>query len=246
MGPLFTFGGDDVSELTTLIRLQDYDTRIAGLESEAARLPREIQALHTALTEARNAVEALRARLDASRKELRARERDLDDIGVKRTKSEARLYEVKTNVEYSAVLVEIETIKTQKAKTEEEILALMERQEILAVEIREAEARHTAREEQARRDEGTIRQRLAAVEQQLAGLRAERATLARDVPRNVLADYERILKARGGLGVAVVTSTSMWCGGCRVSIRPQAVQELRSGQALLHCESCGRFLYWRE
>jgi predicted nucleic acid-binding Zn-ribbon protein len=235
-----------VTELQTLIGLQDYDTRIAGLESEAARLPREIEALHAALSEARNVVDALRARLDASRKELRARERDLDDIGVKRAKSEAKLYEVKTNTEYSAVLVEIESIKTQKAKTEEEILALMERQEGLAGEIREAEARYASREGQARRDEATIRQRLAAVEQQLEGVRAERASLAREVPRNILADYERILKARGGLGVAAVTSTSVWCGGCRVSIRPQAVQELRSGQVLLHCESCGRFLYWRE
>ncbi|HSF04770.1 MAG TPA: C4-type zinc ribbon domain-containing protein [Methylomirabilota bacterium] len=235
-----------MTELQTLIGLQDYDTRIATLESEAARLPREIEALHAALSEARNVVEALRARLDASRKELRARERDLDDIGVKRAKSEAKLYEVKTNTEYSAVLVEIESIKTQKAKTEEEILALMERQEGLAVEIREAEARYASRESQARRDEATIRQRLAAVDQQLEGVRAERASLAREVPRNTLADYERILKARGGLGVAAVTSTSVWCSGCRVSIRPQAVQELRSGQVLLHCESCGRFLYWRE
>ncbi|MGH7309017.1 MAG: zinc ribbon domain-containing protein [Candidatus Rokuibacteriota bacterium] len=235
-----------MSELATLVHLQDYDTRIAGLESEAARLPREIQALHTALDEARSALDALRARLEASRKELRARERDLDDIGVKRAKSEARLYEVKTNTEYSAVLVEIESIKTQKAKTEEEILALMERQEGLAVEIREAEARFASREAQAKRDEATIRQRLATVEQQLEGVRAERASLAREVPRNILGDYERILKARGGLGVAVVTSTSVWCAGCRVSIRPQAVQELRSGQVLLHCESCGRFLYWRD
>ena len=48
-----------MTELQTLIGLQDYDTRIAGLESEAARLPREIQALHTALDEAGKAACAL-------------------------------------------------------------------------------------------------------------------------------------------------------------------------------------------
>jgi hypothetical protein len=234
-----------VTELQTLIGLQEHDTRIAGLEVEAARLPREIAALHAALTEARKAVEALRARLDASRKELRARERDLDDIGVKRAKSEGRLYEVKTNAEYSAVLAEIESIKSQKARTEEEILALMERQESLAGEIGEAEARCASREEQVRRDETAIRQRLAGVEQQLVEARAERAGLAREVPRNTLADYERILKAGRGLAVASVTN-ALVCDGCRVTIRPQAIQELRLGQALLHCESCGRFLYWRE
>lgn len=235
-----------MTELQTLIAVQEQDTRIAGLEADAARLPKEIEALQAALAEARQRVEAVKGRLDSTKKELRAKEKDLDDVGVKRSKSEARLYEVKTNVEYSAVLAEIEAIKTQKARTEEEILALMERQETLATEIREAENRYRQREEQGRRDEATIRQKLAAVQQELEIARAERATLAREVSRNVLADYERILKARGGLGIAVVTSTSVWCGGCRVSIRPQAVQELRSGQVLMHCESCGRFLYWRD
>jgi hypothetical protein len=234
-----------VSELQTLIHLQEYDARIAGLDAEVARLPKQIEALQASLVEAKKAVDAIKARLDTTRKELRAKEKDLDDIGVKRAKSEARLYEVKTNTEYSAVLAEIENIKALKARTEEEILALMERQESLALEIREAEARHRTREEQARRDEAVIRQKLAAAEQELEGVRGERASLARELPRGVLGDYERILKARGGLAIAAVTSAAV-CGGCRVGIRPQAVQELRAAQDLLHCESCGRFLFWQE
>jgi predicted nucleic acid-binding Zn-ribbon protein len=234
-----------VSELKTLVHLQELDTRIAGLETEAARLPRQIEALHASLAEARKTVETVKGRLDAARKELRAREKDLDDIAVKRSKSESRLYEVKTNTEYSAVLAEIETIKRQKAEVEEEMLALMERQETLGGDIREAEARLKTREEQARRDEVTLREKLAAVERELEGVRVERAGLARELPRGVLGDYERIMKARGGVGIAPVTSAAV-CGGCRVTIRPQAIQELRAAQELLHCESCGRFLYWAD
>jgi predicted nucleic acid-binding Zn-ribbon protein len=234
-----------VSEIATLIHLQEFDSRIAALEAELARLPREIEALQAILGEARKAVETLKGHLDATKKDLRSKERDLDDIAVKRSKSEARLYEVKTNAEYSAVLVEIESIKALKARNEEEILALMERQETLAVEIREAEARFKVREEQTRRDEAVIRQKLAHVQQELEGVRGERATLAREVPRPLLADYERILKARGGVAVVALTSTQV-CGGCRMTIRPQAIQELRLGQGLLHCESCGRFLYLRD
>jgi predicted nucleic acid-binding Zn-ribbon protein len=234
-----------VSDLQTLIHLQQYDTRIAALETEAARLPKEIEALKTSVAEARKLVEAVRARQESTRKDLRAREKDLDDIAVKRSRSEARLYEVKTNAEYSAVLAEIETIKGQKAQAEEEILALMERQESLAGEVREAEARLKAREEQAKRDEAVIRQKLAEVEKELEAVRSARASLARELPRGVLADYERILKARGGLAIAPVTSAAV-CGGCRVTIRPQAIQELRVADALLRCESCGRYLYWQE
>jgi uncharacterized protein len=232
-------------QLQTLIDLQSFDTRIAGLEAEAARLPRQIEAIHTALEEARKSVELLRGRVDATKKELRTKEKDLEVVTGKRSKAESRLYEVRNNVEYSAVLVEIETIKQEKAHGEEEILNLMELQERLNVDIREAEVRFKTRDQQAKHDEGVVRGKLAAVEQELATVRAGREARARDLPRGLLADYEKVLRARGGLAVVPVPATSV-CGGCRMSVRPQAMQELRSSANLMTCEHCGRYLFWQE
>ncbi len=226
------------SELKALIQLQEHDSRLARLEAEASRLPKRIEAIRASVGEARAAVEATKGKVDTNRKSLRAKEKDLDVVAAKRSKADAHL-----NKEYSAVLVEIEDIKQEKARTEEEILTLMEMQERLAVEIREAEARLKTREEQGSQDEASVRQQLAAVEADLTGVRGERAALARDVPPGILGDYERILKARGGLAIAPVTTGV--CGGCRVTIRPQALQELR-GATLMRCESCGRYLYWSE
>jgi predicted nucleic acid-binding Zn-ribbon protein len=234
------------TELETLIHLQQFDTRIAGLDAEAARLPRQIEALQAALADARKSVETLKARVETTKKDLRARERDLDDIGVKRSKSESRLYEVKTNDEYSAVLREIEEIKRTKAKIEEDILNLMEQQERLAGDVRDAENRLRAREEQAQKDEGVVRDRLGVVQKELEGLRAERATLAKELPIGLLGNYERVLKARAGLAVVAVSAPAFICGGCRMAIRPQAIQELRAAIQLMVCESCGRYLYWQE
>jgi predicted nucleic acid-binding Zn-ribbon protein len=233
------------SQLQILIELQGFDGRIAGLEAEAARLPRQIEAIQAALAEAKKTVETVKSRLDATKKDLRTREKDLEVANVKRQKLEARLYEVKTNKEYSAVLLEIEEAKQEKAQTEEVILSLMEMQERLGGEIKDAEQRFKAREEQGRQDEAVVRKKLAAVEQELEGLRAERRSRAKALPPGLLASYERISKARGGVAVAAVTTAGV-CGGCRVSIRPQAVQELRSATGLMVCESCGRYLYWQE
>ena len=232
------------SELQSLIHLQEYDSRIASLEAETNRLPKRIEALQTSMAEARAALEIVKARVDTTRKNLRAKEKDLEVVAAKRGKAEAHLWEVKTNREYSAVLVEIEDIKQEKARTEEEILALMEVHERLVAEVRETEARLKTREEQGRQDEALVRQQLAAVETELTGVRGERATLAREISAGVLVDYERILKARGGLAIASMTTAGV-CGGCRVSIRPQAIQELRN-RILSRCESCGRYLYWQE
>jgi predicted nucleic acid-binding Zn-ribbon protein len=232
-------------QLLALIDLQSLDTRIAALEVDAARLPKQIDAIHAALAEAKKTVEALRAKADTAKKDLRAKEKDLEVITSKRTKAEARLWEVKNNTEYSAVLAEIEAIKQEKAKVEEEILALMELQERLAVDIRDTETQFKRREAEARQDEAVVRKKLAAVEAELAVVRGERESRARELPKVLLGDYEKILRARGGVAVAVVTPSAI-CGGCRVAIRPQAIQELKAASHLMVCESCGRYLYWQE
>ena len=226
-----------------MIELQGLDTRIAGLEVEAAQLPREIAAIRAALDAARKAVGAAQAGVDATRKDTRAKERDLEVVQGKRSKSEARLYEVKTNVEYSAVLNEIEAIKQEKARVEEEILTLMERQESLAGEIKAAEAELRRQEGRSATEETALRAKLEEVEGALAHVKSDRAGVARDLPVNVLADYDKILRGRGGLAIAPVMKSEL-CSGCRMLVRPQRLQELKQQNALITCESCGRYLYW--
>ena len=231
------------AQLKTLIDLQGVDTRIATLEAEAARLPKEIAAIHAALDAMKQEVDGAKARLDITRKDQRAKEKDLEVVQAKRSKTEARLYEVKTNKEYSAVLAEIEEIKQEKGKVEEDILVLMESQERLAGEIKDAETRFKTRETQGKQEEGALQEKLRAVEADLGLVRTERQELARQLPAPVLADYDKLLKARGGLAIVQVAKPNL-CGGCRMTVTPQRLQELRAQTALLPCESCGRYLYW--
>jgi len=230
-------------KLQTLISLQAIDSRIAALEADAARLPKEIAAIHAGIEEAKQQVEQAKARLDAARKDQRAKEKDLEVVQGKRSKTEARLYEVKTNKEYSAVLIEIEDIKQEKGRMEEEVLVLMEAQERLTGDIREAEARFKQRETEGRGQEATAKELLRVVETDLAAVRTERKELAGQLPGPILADYDRILRARGGLALVPVTKPN-FCGACRMTITPQRLQELRAQASLIPCESCGRYLYW--
>ena len=230
-------------KLQTLISLQAIDSRIAALEADAARLPKEIAAIHAGIEDAKQQVEQAKARLDAARKDQRAKEKDLEVVQGKRSKTEARLYEVKTNKEYSAVLIEIEDIKQEKGRMEEEVLVLMEAQERLTGDIREAEARFKQRETEGRGQEATAKELLRVVETDLAAVRTERKELAGQLPGPILADYDRILRARGGLALVPVTKPN-FCGACRMTITPQRLQELRAQASLIPCESCGRYLYW--
>ena len=230
-------------QLQTLINLQAIDTRIAALEADAARLPKEIAAIHAAIEEAKTQVEQTKSRFDTARKDQRTKEKDLEVVQAKRAKTEARLYEVKTNKEYSAVLTEIEEIKQEKARMEEEVLVLMEAQERLTSDIREAETRFKQRESAGRSQEATLKEQLRGIETDLAAVRTERKELATQLPAPILADYDRILRARAGLALVPVAKPN-FCGACRMTITPQRLQELRAQSSLIPCESCGRYLYW--
>ncbi len=231
-------------ELQRLQELQTLDTRIAGLERKIEAIPGRVQGIRDAHQKAKAAVDALHARLDQTRKDMRAKEKDLEYQAAQRAKSEARLYEVKTNKEYSAVLSEIETLKVEKSRIEEEILALMEAQERLTAEIREAEARLARHAEESGREEAAAAQELRALEADVQVARAERESLAREIPRDVLTPYTRLLKGRGGLAVALVGTNGI-CSGCRVALTPQRFNEVRQSSQVLTCESCGRILYYQ-
>jgi predicted nucleic acid-binding Zn-ribbon protein len=230
--------------LGRLHELQDLDSRIAVLEKKLEAIPRRIQAIRDAHQQAKAAVDALRAKLDGVRKNIRTREKDLDYQASQRAKCEAKLYEVKTNKEYSAVLAEIETLKVEKGRIEEEILVLMESQERMTREIAEAEGRLRREAEEATAQEVAATEELRVLEIDLAAVRSERGAVAREVPRDPLTLYTRLLKGRGGLAVAVVGANGI-CSGCRVGLTPQRFNEVRRSSQIHTCESCGRILFYQ-
>ncbi|HLC43363.1 MAG TPA: C4-type zinc ribbon domain-containing protein [Methylomirabilota bacterium] len=232
-------------QLKALVELQGVDTKIGNLEALLAKIPDELSAIHASVQQVHTAVEGLRTAIENSKKEIRTKEKELEFLGAQRAKCEAKLYEVKTNKEYSAVLTEIEQFKTQQGKIEEEILTLMDRQERMSGEQHEAQGRLTVRQEEARREEAEANQRLAKFQVEVEAVRSERAQLLRGVPADLLAGYERLLRRHHGLAVVQIqVSPNATCGGCYVALTPQRFQEVRQQTQIHECESCGRFLYW--
>jgi uncharacterized protein len=232
------------SNLQRLQELQVLDSRVAGLERKLEAIPIRIHGIRDGLQQAKASVDAIRGKLDGARKDIRTKEKELEYQAAQRKKLEAKLYEVKTNKEYSAVLAEIESAKVEKDRIEEEILALMELQERLGREVVEADARLRPQEAEAKVQEAAATEELRALEVDVEAARSERESVVRDVPRDLLAQYARLLKGRAGLAVALVGSNGI-CSGCRVTLTPQRFNEVRQSSQILVCENCGRFLYYQ-
>ena len=66
--------------------------------------------------------------------------------------------------------------------------------------------------------------------------------MAAKLPRATLAAYDRIRKKRNG--VVVAEAVGGRCTACQITLRPQYFQDLRKGDQVMFCESCGRIVYY--
>ena len=68
----------------------------------------------------------------------------------------------------------------------------------------------------------------------------ERKSVADQIDPKLLTDYERIRKKTKNTPIA--DATDGHCGACKIALRPQFFQDLRRGDKIMFCESCGRIL----
>jgi predicted nucleic acid-binding Zn-ribbon protein len=150
---------------------------------------------------------------------------------------------VKTNQEYTALLHEIATAKSEKDAIEERILILMEEADRLAADLKAAESRLAQVTREGDQSRASLRSERATLDAELTRLSAQRADQqARTEPR-ALAIYEQLLKGRRGVAVAQMVGET--CMACHVRLRPHVTQRIRRNDEIVQCESCQRILYYQ-
>jgi predicted nucleic acid-binding Zn-ribbon protein len=227
--------------LDKLLELQKLDLAIVRLDAEARAIPEQIQALEARLTGARAALDQAKAEADQIQKDRRAKERELDEETLNIKKKQARLFEIKTNEEYSAVLKEIEALKEKSSKLETEILELLERADGAARTVADAEKEFKAAEAARQKERVEKEAQLAKLQQDLASFREARKGQASRLDSALLQQYTRLQKTRG---VAVVAVKDGSCTGCGIALTPQTYNEVRRNDRMFTCSSCNRIIYF--
>jgi len=175
-------------------------------------------------------------------KKKRELEAEVDDNKGKIAKAKMKLHEVKTNVEYRAILKETENFEERIKKVDDEQLALMEKMEERAGErpviVKQVEEDKTKLAKLKAEKEVE----LAAHREKLEKTKAERAQTISGVDPEILANYDRVRNQRGGVGVARVREGS--CMACYQIIPPQLFYLVRTYEGIYQCPHCNRYLYF--
>jgi uncharacterized protein len=231
------------AELQQLVALQDLDTSIRKLLAEQEAIPQRRAEIEKEFDQRAFEIRALENSRDEARHTRSRLETEVSEQRVRVERADRNLMSSKKQDEYTAAIREADAARKQISALETQILEQMEALEkaetSLTERAEEIASLNSDREAMLQAfDEETRRQA-----DQLASHRAERERLISALPKSMGAQYVRI-SARIRDGVAVAEARNGACMACFMSLRPQAMAQVRRGEEVVTCDNCNRILYY--
>lgn len=229
-----------LQDLALALRLQALDRKILGLENEIATLPKHIAEIEKKLDAHTRRLEADRAALTANQRDRKKFEGDIQLNQQKISKLRDQTLQAKTNEQYRAFQNEISYAEGEIRKAEDRILDLMEQSEPLDKNVKTAEGDLKKEQQHVESEKKVARERTGVSQKELSENRVHRKTITDQMEPKFYTEYERVRKKTKNSPIADATDGR--CDACHISLRPQFFQDLRKGDKIMYCESCGRIL----
>jgi len=232
-----------------LQRLVLGDQQGRGWRSRLDAATRRHEAQHRKLEQYRQQHAELSQQLRQSRAHASELEAQSQSIEQKVSRAREQMNAVKSNKEYSALLVEVNTLKQEKARKEEEALEAMTRAEELQGEADRLAGQIAEQEKLVAVSEKEVADRRAEVGERLDEAETNRAQAAADLPVEALKMFERLTYAHDGEAMSHVIETDRkrheyTCGGCYMQVPFERVNAVLSKpDQLTVCPNCDRILY---
>ena len=227
--------------LLQLSELQEKDTKIVEQQNKVNKFPADIENKKSELLKIKEDFENKKSayvKLNTLKKE---KESLLNEKEAAIAKHTASLNSIKSNDLYKACLLEIEKAKADKSVVEDEILQLMEDIDKEIVNLKKYETETKQQEENINKEIKEMDASIAKAKDEISVLQKDRDEFAKNIPANILSQYERIRENRNGQGLALIEGDS--CGGCNMVLRPQLIVQATKCKELVYCDNCSRILF---
>ena len=232
-----------------LLRLQSVERQLTDVRSRLKTRKNAVAAQQRRIDQLRSDFDAMHAKSLARRKDADRLELDLQQREAEVSKLRTALNTAKTNKEYAAILTQINTLKADNAKLEEEALKVMQDVDAIRTEGESLRGKMEAEEKRLAEIESTHAAEVERLSGLMNELTAQRTSAAAEVPSEVLALFNRIAENYDGDAMAVIEVQGRRppheyvCGGCFMSLNAEHANVLRTRDEIRRCDNCGRILY---
>jgi predicted nucleic acid-binding Zn-ribbon protein len=230
-----------VSDQRSILDIQKFDHQASTLKNKAATLPELAEITSTTIkhNNLRDLRIAAETELNDVKRELARAEGDVEQIVTRIERDEKRLASgTGTPKELEQTQHELGTLGARRSELEEVELEIMMRvdgikERIATLSAEEGQFALVIADLNIRKENA-----LAAIYTELEGIETDRKATAQSVGAEMLALYEKVREANGGIGAAALAGNQ--CKGCNLTLNTIELQRI-SGLAedeVVRCEEC--------
>lgn len=224
-----------------LEHLQELDLKIDQLRKSRNSLPEALRSLDQSLGKLQAQLTGKKGALGEIEKLLRQTQAALDINRDRLARSNTRLEGVQNSQEYQAVNKELEQLKKQGTGLEEQARKAQSDSEAGQKEINELTSQFDKIAEERKAQAEKLASQGSQLDGEINSLLDERRKYSSQVDSRILAQYDRVRGARGGVGI--VPAVDGRCKGCNMVVPPQLYNEIRKALTVHSCPSCHRLLF---
>jgi uncharacterized protein len=229
-------------QLEILWELQKIDLNLTAIEGDRERYPKEMKRLDDKCRIEKERVQKEKEKIESLEKERRQKEQEVSTEQEKIKRTEARMFDVKTNKEYQAFLTEIETAKEATNRQEEGILRLLDEIDEAKKNLAKWEKEVSVTLAKIETERASLQGKMAHDDEGWKKQMDRRKTLSKQIEARLVKLYDTLKEKRRGVGVVEVRNET--CQGCFVNIPPQMYNEVQRNKQLIQCPNCNRILYF--
>jgi len=228
-----------------LLDLQQVDTALNQLAHRRRNLPElaTIADCDSRAAELRSQlVDAQTSQADLAAEQRRL-EADVETVRLRAEKDQQRMTASGVPAkEIAGLQHEVTSLARRQNVLEDELLELMERQEGADARVRELAAELDSVIADRTAAEAARDQAFAELADSEAARTAQRTELAAGLPDDLLALYDKVRQAGGGIGAAMLRQRR--CEGCRLDLSGSELSAVRTAKPedVLRCDNCRRIL----
>ena len=233
-----------LQEIEQLLTIQDRDRKIRALKHEIKLAPAQRKDLDTRLAAAQHQLDEVKLKgreIEVERKKLE------NEAQAKRdqiAKYNTQKFQTRKNEEFQALTNEIKRFEDEIRVVEDRELELMDSGEKMKAAIADAEKENATVKTQVQQGLANLEAKTIAIQEQLQQIEADRTKLATAVEEDLLDTYDRLFSSKGDN--AVVALEHEVCMGCHMKLTTQTAVRVKGKREVVHCEQCGRILYFSE
>ena len=234
--------------IQSLLALQEVETQLWALRDGLAAKNHLINAQQKKLLQLQQQTEQKRDQRKHTQANAANQELDIktQEAGIGKLRN--ALNTAKTNKEYDAIISQINSDRTEIARQEEKVLALLTQIDQMDAECSQIEQQIAQTQESLDSLRRSHQEAQAQNEQELARLEQDKSHLAESIPASALNQFKRVGQNYNGQSMAAVTQTDprnsvYCCSGCYMSITIDTVDFLMSRDEIKQCPNCQKLLY---